>query len=143
MAAVLKSGWEGPPVSVIGSLAVADDSAKHVPVVQLPLTRTAPTGELLEIADSGMPPPIRACIGANQVDALTYTDATIAKVLWMITVDLKRKEAQRIIAVLHELPDRTVTDKNIIRTLLNALETQPTPEQAVAHYRVWKREHGL
>jgi hypothetical protein len=61
----------------------------------------------------------------------------------MITVDLKRKEAQRIIAVLQELPDRTVNDKNIIRTLLKALETQPTPEQAVAHYRAWKREHGL
>jgi hypothetical protein len=48
MAAVLKSGWEGPLVSVIGSVAVADDSAKHVPADELSLMRAGFTGEFLE-----------------------------------------------------------------------------------------------
>jgi hypothetical protein len=61
----------------------------------------------------------------------------------MITVDLKRREAQRIIEVLEQISDVRAIDKNIVNTLRYALETQPTPEQAIAHYRTWKRERGL
>jgi hypothetical protein len=60
----------------------------------------------------------------------------------MITVDLKRRDAQRIIDLLTKQPALTTADKKIINTLRHALDTQTTPEQAIGQCRKWKAQKG-
>jgi hypothetical protein len=61
----------------------------------------------------------------------------------MITVDLKRRDGQRIIDLLTKQPTLTTADKDIINILRHALDAQPTPEQAIGHYQKWKAQKGL